>query len=289
MPKEQRARIKLRVENMDYDVVGGDFQQLLAAVKALPGRRYIGEQKVWTAPGSLAMVRGQLENSGFALEGGAPVAAGQAIQPSSFSDQIKIVVADFQAAVTGVSFQEMLAAIKAIPGRRFDGQTKQWYLPGALSETKAYFEKKGMRLEVLERSPIQPTSSPEADAPSPPPPPPDIPPPPGDMGFWEEDEADSSDEPYLAPDLPPTPPPSPATGRSQPEKPGAPGRHDQIKVIVGNRTLVVTGGPFKKMLAAVKEIPDRRFDPQTKQWLLPDDIDSIQQYLNARGFRLEKR
>jgi hypothetical protein len=51
--------------------------------------------------------------------------------------------------------------------------------------------------------------------------------------------------------------------------------------------MVVVGGSFSQMLAAIKEIPGRRFDGQSKQWLLPVDKESAQQHLTPKGFHLE--
>jgi hypothetical protein len=40
------------------------------------------------------------------------------------------------------------------------------------------------------------------------------------------------------------------------------------------------------MLAVVKTIPGRRFDPAEKVWQIPDDVtlDSVQQVVKAAGF-----
>lgn len=274
----QGDKIKIRVGKTEYFVTGGDFGSLLAAVKALPNRRYIGAQKLWLVEGSLEMVRGQIENSGFLLEGGTPVADDAPPLPASDRDSIKIATATFTATVTGAPFADLLAAIKALPERRFDGESKRWTVSGTMLELKNYFETKGMRLEniVAEKAPPPQPAAPTLPNVPPPPAPPDFPadfaPPPDD--FPETDDM-----------LPPAdfPPPvdTPAT------KP-APSRRDQIRVIVDNRPLVIVGGTFQEMLAAVKEIPGRRFDGETKRWLLPDDISSVQQHLNSKGFRLEE-
>jgi len=296
MTKERRDSIKIRVEQKDYDVVGGSFQELLAVVRNLPERRYVGEEKLWAIPGSLALVQGQLENSGFTLEGGTPVSEDKKPQTASFNDRIKLEVAGYPVAVVGDSFQNMLTAIKAIPGRRFDGESKQWNLPLNLVEAKAYFEKKGLRLEGMpenvDKAP-PPSFSPTPQPP--PPPPPDMPPIPDDIDYLEEEVFDGDIDfdaffpprQSATPPLPAPSPPPPSPPKAQPT--AASGRRDQIKVIVGNQPLAVVGGAFREMLDAVKGIPDRRFDGETKQWLLPDDIGSIQQHLNAKGFRLEER
>ena len=303
MAGERRDSIRIRVENTEYDVVGGDFQQLLSAVKALPKRRFNGQLKVWEIDGSLAMVRGQIENNGYFLEGGTPVPAAakteNAPQPARSSDQIKLDVAGYPLVLSGAPFQEMLTAIKEIPGRRFDGETKQWSIPGTLTEIQAHFDKRGMRLERNESAPT--TAGPLFDEDSdeedigispmgrsapPPPPPDDLFPPFETYGDFQEDEEDDYNEMPFLPDEAEAPADrSPSVGSPSSVNSG---RRDQIRVIVGNMALVVVGGSFQEMLTAIKEIPGRRFDSETKRWLLSEDINSIQQHIKAKGFRLEE-
>lgn len=182
MNRERRSGIKIRVENTDFEVTGGEFQQLLAAVKALPGRRFVSAQKLWTVTGSVALVRGQIENSGFKLEGGTPVSAVDAAQTAPSNDRIRISVEEQPMVVTGGAFQTMLAAIKEIQGRRFDGQTKQWTLPGSISEIKAYFDEKGMQVENAEKPP-QPAKKGQGQTL-----PPETPPVPNEIPFLSEEE-----------------------------------------------------------------------------------------------------
>jgi hypothetical protein len=284
MNREQNSRIKIRVDNIDYDVTGGDFQQILAAVKALPNRRFNGQLKLWEVTGSIEMVRGQLENSGFTIEGGTPVSEAEqsAAQPpsgNSSGDRINVEIAGHEMALTGAPFQTMLEAVKALPDRRFDGERKIWSLAGSLTEIKAYFQKRGLSLEIRSAPSESPAVHPIEPGPAaaPPSPPPDDFLPPQDTWYAEADEEDFySEDPF-----PPTPDAQPAAA-SQPAN-----RRDQIKVIVDNQPMVVVGGSFSQMLAAIKEIPGRRFDGQSKQWLLPVDKESAQQHLTPKGFHLE--
>jgi hypothetical protein len=55
--------IKVRIDNDLFFVVGGEFDEMLAAVKEIPGRRY--ELKIWTLPYSLSKVQEFLEPYGF--------------------------------------------------------------------------------------------------------------------------------------------------------------------------------------------------------------------------------
>ena len=282
----QGDKIKIRVGKTEYFVTGGDFSSLLAAVKALPNRRYIGAQKLWLVEGSPEMVRGQIENSGFRLEGGTPVADDAPPLPATDRDSIKIATATFTATITGAPFSDLLAAIKALPERRFDGESKRWTVSGSMLELKNYFEEKGMQLEniVAETAPPPQPAAPALPNMPAPPAPPDFP---ADFAPPPDDFPETEDIMPPADILPPPDdlftPPSDASSPAQ-----KPARRDRIRVIVDNRPLVIVGGTFQEMLAAVKEIPGRRFDGETKQWMLPDDIDSVQQHLNSKGFRLEE-
>jgi hypothetical protein len=293
---DRRDSIKIRVENSDYEVVGGSFQQLLAAVKALPGRRFLGQEKIWSVPGSLTMVRGQLENSGFLLEGGTP-APETAAAPVT-ADSIAIQVGQYELSVTGGSFREMLSVIKAMPGRRFDGQSKVWHIPSPLSEVKAHLAEHQLTIaRTVEHTP-PPSDSPTAETTASPPPAPPLagppPLPPADPLGWDEEEADDFHEPFLPLDeldlsAPPPPPPPPhplGESGSPPNAPSADKRSDKIKLQVGDLRLAVVGGTFQEMLQAVKSIPGRRFDSESKSWVVSAEINSVQQHIKAQGFVL---
>lgn len=285
----QGDRIKIRVQKMEYFVIGGNFKDLLAVVKNLPNRRFVGDQKVWLVDASVDMIRGQIENSGYLLEGGTP-APEDATAAKPAHGQIKIETASFRAVVTGAPFSELLEAIKALPDRRFDGDSKRWTLTGSMMELKNYFDQKNIQMEQIEAI-AEPPAQPAAPT-LPPQPlfPPDVPPPTDEFSdFWEDESDDFADVGFAepTPSAPePLAPPSPASAR--PATPGGTARRDQIRVIVGNRQLSIVGGSFQEMLAAVKDIPGRRFDGETKRWLLPDDVESVQQHLNAKGFLLEE-
>jgi len=157
-----------------------------------------------------------------------------------------------------------------------------------MSEIKARLEKDGFRLENLRKVAPTPDAPPagQPQAAPPPPPPLDAAPFAPDMPHFSEEEEDFwDDDPFFdeSPnDLPPAPVPTPAPRQA------SGGRQDRIRVVVDNQPLVVVGGTFQEMLAAVKDVPGRRFDGNSKQWQLGDDIGSVQQHLNAKGFRLEE-
>ena len=42
---QRKDRIRIQVEGKEFSVVGGNFQDMLAAVKQINGRRFVGELK----------------------------------------------------------------------------------------------------------------------------------------------------------------------------------------------------------------------------------------------------
>ena len=192
-------RIRIMVGGQQVAVVGGSFQDMLAAVKNLPGRRFDGDAKIWQIPGDLAVIKGMIQSAGFNLEGAENV--GQTTVPpmetpsfgeagagtdlpgddrfpfeppdwdnmppppdewaeetnyfegeepaprkssslqtkplvpkpgpaaKAAGDRVRVRVGGIPMAVTGGSFQNMLAAIKNIEGRRFDSSDKVWDVP----------------------------------------------------------------------------------------------------------------------------------------------------------------
>ena len=60
-----KDRIRVHIEGKEFSVVGGNFQDMLTAVKQISGRRFVGELKVWQLPGTVDDVQSQLEISGY--------------------------------------------------------------------------------------------------------------------------------------------------------------------------------------------------------------------------------
>jgi hypothetical protein len=319
-----KDRIRVHIEDKEYSVVGGGFNEMLAAVKQINGRRFVSELKVWQLPGTVEEIQHQLEISGYYLEGGAPVAvspsADQTPSPQFRGNRIRIMVQGHQLAVVGGSFQDMLATVKSLPGRRFDGDAKIWEIPGELSVIKGMIQAAGFELEGAESIPIDPVppmeppqfSSPtehdlsasssetldvsnddpfpfetpawEENNLTPPPNPPD----------WLDDELASPPDYY--PDDEVTPldlEPSPfETELSRPTSPvasaGKPSG-DRIRIRVGAVPLAITGGSFQELLTAVKNIPGRRFNGQAKVWEIPDDMGlaAVKQMIETAGFVVE--
>ncbi len=292
-------RIRVHIDGKEYSVVGGSFQEMLAAVKQVNGRRFVSRWKVWQLPGTVEEIGRQLDIGGYRLEGGTPVAETKAAPrpPAAGGDRIRLQVQGHRLAVVGGQFQDMLAVVKNLPGRRFDGETKTWEVPGEVGLIKGIIEAAGFELEGAENIPLEPVPpmEPPPGADEPPPPPPFEPP-----GFSVEDEPlpfeppDWWDEEEMPPpsfggedDFPDFPDePSPALPQAKPARRG----EDRIRLRLGDKPLVVSGGSFQEMLAAVKEIPGRRFNGQEKVWEIPGDVspESVQQVIQAAGFVLSQ-
>jgi hypothetical protein len=317
---DHKDRIRVHIEGKEYSVVGGEFRQMLAVVKQVSGRRFIGELKVWQLPGTAADISHQLEPAGFQLEGGAPVAVDTPAPATSAGrgDRIKIMVQGQQLSVVGGDFQTMLAAVKSLPGRRFDGDTRLWEVPGELAIINQLVETAGFQLEgagqIPANAPVKPMETfdfgPPEDEPLtfespdfsggedvPPyespdwladdnaPPPPTEPP-----GWWEEPDdlappppppAEFDNQPPAAPEAKPRP----QTSGRQSQR-----RQDNIRIRIGGIPFVVTGGEFRQMLGAIKQLPGRRFDGDDKVWDIPAEvtIEGAKQKLAALGFDLER-
>lgn len=309
---DKQDRIRVQIEGKLYNIIGGAFQEMLAAVKQINGRRFDGNSKLWQLPGTTRQIQDQLASSGFQLEGGGPAATaapGRAAQPAPAAaparaggDRIRISVQGRPMAVVGGDFQAMLAAVKNLPGRRFNGDNKIWEIPGEAAIIKQLVEAAGFQLEGagdMFAGPAPEMETPNFgsvdDAPSfeepdflwdeadvPPYEPPDWwdddnapPPPPEPPDWWGDDEPS-----------PASPAPAGRPARSQPQSRRTGG--DQIRVRVGGIPFVVSGGGFQEMLAVIKQIPGRKFDGQDKIWDIPAGLEAARQLIEAAGFDLSR-
>ncbi len=312
-----KDRIRVHIEGKEYSVVGGDFQAMLAAVKQINGRRFVSQFKVWQLPGSADDIQNQLEITGFTLEGGKAVAeaAGGGSAPAAAAkgrDRIRVRIGGQSMAVVGGSFQEMLAVVKSLPERRFDGEAKVWEISGDVGVIQGMIQAAGYDLEGAGDVPQTPVSDmeppPLAGSGDPPPfeppnfaggddttlpfEPPDwlddeqLPPPPEPPDWWDDEteapptdfgDDDSVWEEESSSAAPATPLPSAKSAKG-----------DRIRVRVGGIPMVVSGSSFQDMLAAIKQIPGRRFDGQDKVWDIPAEVglDKFTQLMNASGFEV---
>src|SRR5262245_29993726 len=163
---DRTDRIRVHIAGREYQIVGGKFQEMLSAVKQINGRRFVSDLKVWELPGKVEDIQNQLDINGFYLEGGmllaetvpAPTNNRPAEQPANkpASDRIRVKVEGQTCAIIGGSFQEMLEAVKAVPGRRFDGDSKVWELPGDSAIIQQLIEAAGFQIEGADRPPAKP-------------------------------------------------------------------------------------------------------------------------------------
>jgi len=307
---ERKDRIRIHIGGQEFNVVGGGFQEMLAAVKQINGRRFVSELKVWQVPGPVEEIQRQLEISGYSLEGGAPTLASPPTTPQATSsgtsgDRIRVLVAGKRLAVVGGNFQDMLAVVKNLPGRRFDSETKLWEISGDPGVVKGMIEAAGFQLEGaanIPLGPVPPMESPDftgksGDPVSPPFEEPNFfddhgghePPP-----WWDDEmapppvEDDYFNEPALEPE------PLPLKAGSSASRPAAApaGRRsgDRIRIRLGDLSLVVSGGDFQEMLTLIKSIPGRRFNGEERVWEIPDEVnlESLGQRIAAAGFVLEQ-
>ena len=77
---------------------------------------------------------------------------------SDGGDRIRIMVQGQQLAVVGGTFQEMLAVVKGLPGRQYDGQAKLWQIPGELGVIQGMIQAAGFTLEGAKNLPAGPVS-----------------------------------------------------------------------------------------------------------------------------------
>jgi hypothetical protein len=305
---QRKDRIRVHIDGKEFGIVGGTFQEMLAAVKQINGRRFVSELKVWQLPGPVEDIQRQLDIGGYYLEGGitvsAPPASTQSPPTPAGGDRIRVLIGGHRLAIIGGNFHEMLAAVKELPGRRFDAEAKVWEIPGDLGVIKGMIEAAGFQLEGaadIPLTPVAPMETPDVlvqGTPSAPPPfeypdfsgaaeehpfePPD----------WLDDAPFEDDyfpeEPsFLEEELPPT-----ESQFSEPSFVSPPSRGagpatggDRVRIRWGDMPLVVTGGSFQEILAVVKTIPGRRFDSAEKVWQIPEDVtlDSVQQVVKAAG------
>ncbi|MCK6626081.1 MAG: hypothetical protein L6R45_13015 [Anaerolineae bacterium] len=198
-------RIRVLVGGQRLAVVGGNFQDMLAVVKGLPGRRFDSDTKLWEISGDPGVIKGMIEAAGFQLEGAekirldpvppmempnfsghttpspyhasdffdepdeapepppwwddelapppvandffnepmfeqeppparpkpamaAPAAAVGAAGRRG-GDRVRIRLGEMPLVVSGGEFQAILALVKSIPGRRFNGDERVWEIP----------------------------------------------------------------------------------------------------------------------------------------------------------------
>jgi hypothetical protein len=210
----------------------------------------------------------------------------------------------------------MLEAVKGVPGRRFDPDSKIWELPGEVSIIQQLIEAAGFQLEGIDtKAPPKPPAKklePADFGPKKVEPPPfeelefdddeDIPlyeapdwwddekappPPPAPPDWWQEEPASEpfgapAEEEFVNTDRVKLPPASSANFDSN--------SNDQIRIRVGGIPFVISGASFQQMLATIKSLPGRRFDTEDKTWDIPADmgIEGFKKKMASAGFVVQR-
>ncbi len=306
---ERKDRVRVHVGGQEFNVVGGAFQDMLAAIKQINGRRFVSELKVWQLPGTPEDIQRQLDISGYRLEEGAPLTAKTSapqFQPSGGGgDRVRVLVGGHRLAVIGGSFQEMLALVKNLPNRRFNSETKLWEISGEVGTIKGMIEAAGFHLEGADKislAPAPPMERPNFSPPAAPPPfeepnfagDDEIPEPPDwlldQLARPPDEEEEYFEEPPFFDFEPPSFPREPEPPASLPMASGGKRGGDRIRVRSGEVLMVVSGGSFQEMLSMIKSIPGRRFDSAGRVWEIPPDVSlqALGQRVAAAGFVLEQ-
>lgn len=61
---------------------------------------------------------------------------------------------------------------------------------------------------------------------------------------------------------------------------------DSIKIITENTEYTVIGGTFYEMLAAIKDIPGRKFNSAKRAWTIPASLEVVRETLEAKGYEV---
>jgi hypothetical protein len=224
------AMIAIRTTDGEGVVTGGEFEDVVDAVRQIPGRRWDPEARAWRLPCTLDEARRHLQVVGLRVEGSTTVIIQEPPPPSRPRDQVTIRATDGEAGVVGGPFWDMVRLVKTIEGRRWQPREKVWELPCTLEEAQRVVEAAGFALRL-----------------------------PGE-------------EVLAAPAVPSEPAP-PAGGWT-----------DQLRIQATDGPAVVTGGPFRAMLDAVKTIEGRRWQPGPKHWMLPCSLDEAARLLEKAGY-----
>lgn len=233
--------IRIRTWDGQYLIIGGAFQDMLAVVRGIQGRRYRPEEKLWEIPAQVGEVQQVVEAAGFHVtsdpDGGRAIQRSAARASHGSADRVLIRVGDAERAVVGGAFQAMLDAVKAIEGKRWLSQERVWSLPGSLEDVENILAGQGFRVVSLEEAGTIPADS------------------------------------FIKPAAP------------APE--AAPRRRDQIHIRALDGEAWIVGGQFRAMLEAIKGIEGRRFLAEAKLWELPCSLVEVQAALEPLGYMVE--
>ncbi len=148
--RREPERVLIRTTEGTKAVVGGEFGEIVAAVKAIQGRRWLPEERMWEVSGSVADLAQGLATRGFQLVDVAQTATPASDKAGRRRDQVHIRTRDGEFWVVGGAFAAMLETIKGVEGRRFVSAEKLWNLPCSAAEMRILLQADGYELVPIE-------------------------------------------------------------------------------------------------------------------------------------------
>ncbi len=142
-----QEQIRIRTQDGQYLIIGGDFQSMLRVVRELPGRRFRGDEKIWEIPARIEEVQRAVEAAGFHVTADSEM--GHALSPAAARrepEQVRIRTSEGDKAVVGGDFKSMLAVIKELEGRQWLAAERIWAVPGPVSELVVALAAHGLQL-----------------------------------------------------------------------------------------------------------------------------------------------
>jgi hypothetical protein len=185
--------IAIRTADGEGVVTGGEFEDMVHAVRQIQGRRWDPGARAWRLPCTLDEARRLLQVAGLRLEGSTtviiqeePPATDGSPAPSRPRDQVTIHASDGEAGVVGGRFWDMVRLVKTIEGRRWQPREKVWQLPCTLEEAQRAVEAAGFALRMPGEDALAAPAAPSEPA---------LPPPPG--GWTDQVRIQATDGPAV--------------------------------------------------------------------------------------------
>ena len=158
-------RVRVQIEGSDYWASGPAFATIVAIVKELPRARFDRAQRLWIIPGEAKQIQADLKSQGVVLQliSGPVVSVVPPSKPPTPKierprDVIAVSCNSKEYWVSGGTFQNMVNAVRNVPGRRWDAARKVWTVPEPISETERILQEAGF---TIVPAPEQPASTEE--------------------------------------------------------------------------------------------------------------------------------
>lgn len=161
-------RVRVQIEGSDYWASGPAFATIVAIVKELADARFDRAQRLWMIPGEPKQIQAELKSQGVVLQliSGPVISVVPPSKPPAPKierprDVIAVSCGGKEYWVSGGSFQNMVNAVKDVPGRRWDAARKVWTVPEPLFEAERILQDAGF---TIVPAPEQPAKTEEAGA-----------------------------------------------------------------------------------------------------------------------------